>query len=162
MFWRMFIFRGLSTRKPASVIWNIEQGDRFLFCWPAQELVLPTANTGNLGKYFEKNAGEWTVRVEISSRKKSLKVGEACMAISWPTPGFKERTFEFWVLNRWAFNFCVRITPLPCSHIERIKVNRCPFLKVPKRCKSKVCQVTARHRSHPALHWDSASVGCHG
>ena len=32
------------------------------------------------------------------------------MAIHGPAPAFKGRTFEFWVLNRWVFNFCVRST----------------------------------------------------
>ena len=39
---------------------------------------------------------------------KILTAGVACMAIYRPTPGFKGRTFELWVLNRWHLNFCVR------------------------------------------------------
>ena len=34
------------------------------------------------------------------------------MAIYWPTPGFKGRTFKLCVLTRWDFNFCVRSFPL--------------------------------------------------
>ena len=34
------------------------------------------------------------------------------MAIYWPTPGFKGRTFKLCVLIRWGFNFCVRSSPL--------------------------------------------------
>ena len=34
------------------------------------------------------------------------------MAIYWPTPGFKGRTFMLCVLTRWEFNFCVRSYPL--------------------------------------------------
>ena len=34
------------------------------------------------------------------------------MAINWPTPGFKGRTFKLCVLTRWDFNFCVRSSPL--------------------------------------------------
>ena len=34
------------------------------------------------------------------------------MAIYWPTPGFKGRTFKLCVLIRWDFNFCVRSSPL--------------------------------------------------
>ena len=30
------------------------------------------------------------------------------MAIYWPTPSFKGRTFKLCVLTRWDFNFCVR------------------------------------------------------
>ena len=51
----------------------------------------------------EKNAVEWIGKVDISLRKKPLAVGEACMVIFSPTVGFKGRTFEFWVLNRWVF-----------------------------------------------------------
>ena len=50
-------------------------------------------------------------------RKKSLAVSVACMAIYWPTPGFKGRTFKLWVLTRWDFNFCVRSSPLR-GHIK--------------------------------------------
>ena len=34
------------------------------------------------------------------------------MAIYWPTPGFKGRTFKLCILTRWDFNFCVRSSPL--------------------------------------------------
>ena len=34
------------------------------------------------------------------------------MAIYWPTPGFKGRTFKLCVLTRGDFNFCVRSSPL--------------------------------------------------
>ena len=36
------------------------------------------------------------------------------MAIYWPTPGFKGRTFKLCVLTRWdrTLNFCVRSSPL--------------------------------------------------
>ena len=34
------------------------------------------------------------------------------MAIYWPTPGFKGRTFKLCVLTRWDFNFCVRSSQL--------------------------------------------------
>ena len=34
------------------------------------------------------------------------------MAIYWPTPGFKGRTFKLCVLTRWDFNFRVRSSPL--------------------------------------------------
>ena len=48
----------------------------------------------------EQNEGEWTRKVEISSRKKSLAVGEACMAIFSLTPAFKGITSVLLVLNR--------------------------------------------------------------
>ena len=34
------------------------------------------------------------------------------MAIYWPTPGYKGRTFKLCVLTRWDFNFCIRSSPL--------------------------------------------------
>ena len=34
------------------------------------------------------------------------------MAIYWPTPGLKGRTFKLCVLTRWDFNFCIRSSPL--------------------------------------------------
>ena len=34
------------------------------------------------------------------------------MAIYWPTPGFKGRTFKMCVLTRWDFYFCVCSSPL--------------------------------------------------
>ena len=80
-----------------------------LFCRPTQE---------KIGRGFGKNAGEWTGRVEI--RKKSLAVSVACLAIYWPTPGFKGRTFKLCVLTRWDFNFCVRSSPLR-GHLRRLR-----------------------------------------
>ena len=41
-----------------------------------------------------------------------MAVSVACMAIYWPTLGFKGRTFKLCVLTRWDFNFCVRSSPL--------------------------------------------------
>ena len=38
------------------------------------------------------------------------------MAIDWPTPGLKGRTFKLCVLTRWDFNFCVRSSPLLGRH----------------------------------------------
>ena len=34
------------------------------------------------------------------------------MAIYWPTPSFKGRTFKLCVVTRWAFNVCSRSSPL--------------------------------------------------
>ena len=44
-------------------------------------------------------------------RNKSLAVSVACMAIYWPTPGFKGRTYKLCALNGLNFNFCVRSSP---------------------------------------------------
>ena len=43
---------------------------------------------------------------------KSLAVSVVYMAIHWPTPGFKGRTFQLCVLIRWDFNFSDRSSPL--------------------------------------------------
>ena len=45
-------------------------GRPILFCGPTQEPVLATANTGNtLERFWKKNAGKWTARVEISKKE---------------------------------------------------------------------------------------------
>ena len=41
------------------------------------------------------------------AKKKSQAAGATCMTIYRPATGFKARTFELWVLNRWDLNFCV-------------------------------------------------------
>ena len=40
------------------------------------------------------------------------------MAIHWPTPDFKGRTFELWALNRWVFNICVCSAPMNVRHFD--------------------------------------------
>ena len=40
-----------------------------LFCGPAQEPVLATANTGKNRERLRKNTSEWTGRVEISEKE---------------------------------------------------------------------------------------------
>ena len=55
------------------------------------------------------------------ARKKSLAVGVACVAIFGPVPGSTGRTFEFWVLNKWVFNFCVRSIPLEGNRDGQMK-----------------------------------------
>ena len=59
-----------------------------LFCGPTQEPVIATANTGKARERFWKNAGKWTGSIELA-RKKTLAVSVACVALYWPTPGFK-------------------------------------------------------------------------
>ena len=82
-----------------------------LFCGPTQEQVLDTANIRKAREWFWINAGEWTARIEIS-KEKIPAVIVACMALYWPTPGFKGRTFQLCVLTRWDFDFYVRSSPL--------------------------------------------------
>ena len=52
-------------------------------------------------------------------RKNSLAVSVACIAIYWPIPGFKGRTFKLCVLTRWDFNFCVPSSPLRGQFMAR-------------------------------------------
>ena len=81
MFRSLFAFRGFPTQELASVICNNEQGDLFYsaglhrnLCWP--QLTQENLRRGFLGK----NEGGWARKAEIR-KKKSLAVGEACMAI---------------------------------------------------------------------------------
>ena len=73
-------------------------------------MVLATANTGKkkLGRGFEKNAGVWTERVEIS--KEEIPCSRSSMH-GYARASFKGRTSELW-LNRRVFYFCIRSTPL--------------------------------------------------
>ena len=41
-----------------------------------------------------------------------MEVRVACIAMYWPTPAFKGRTFKLCDLARWNFNFCVHSSPL--------------------------------------------------
>ena len=47
----------------------IQRGDLFYSAGLHRNHVLATANTGEIGRGFEKNAGEWTGRVEISKEE---------------------------------------------------------------------------------------------
>ena len=82
-----------------------------LFCGPTQEpCVSHSQHREKSGGVLDKMQVNGPGSVEI--RKKSLAVSVACMAIYWPTPGLKGRTFKLCVLTRWDFNFCVRSSPL--------------------------------------------------
>ena len=101
-----------NVHRSSSVIWNDEQGVLFYSAGPHTNRCQREPTQEKLGRCFGNNAGEWTWRVKISSRMKSMAVGEACLAIFWATPGFKGSTFQLWVLDTWVNNFCVRSTPL--------------------------------------------------
>ena len=106
LFFSLFIFRGLSIREPAS--------SRVTYF-----ILRAYTETGVSHSQHRKKSGEvwkkcrWMDRkcTNKQERKKSLAVSVACMAIYWPTPGFKGRTFKLCVLTRWDFNFCVRGSP---------------------------------------------------
>ena len=72
------MFRGNPTREPDSVVYNDEQGDVFYSADPHRNRCSPQLTQEKLWRGFGKNEGAWTGKVEISSRKKSLVVGEAC------------------------------------------------------------------------------------
>ena len=69
MFWSLLIFRGHSTREPASVVCNVKQGDLFCSVGPYRNRPWPQPTQEKLGRGFGKNAGEWTGRVEISKEE---------------------------------------------------------------------------------------------
>ena len=62
-FFSLFKFRGHSTREPAS------GSVTYFILWAYMEPCLATANTGNIGRGFGKNASEWTGSVEISKEE---------------------------------------------------------------------------------------------
>ena len=76
--------------EPASVVCDEWAGWLILFCEPTEEPALATPSIrkwkrGDLEQMKLNGPGRWKLEV-----KKFLAVGEACMAIFWPTPGFKE------------------------------------------------------------------------
>ena len=112
VFWSLFIFRGHSTREPAPIVPNDEQGDQSFLWAHTGTGVSHSKHRKNSGAVLEKNAGEWTRKVEISEEE--IPDSRRCMHgyIYWPIPCFKGRTFKLCALNRWDFNFCVRSSPL--------------------------------------------------
>ena len=62
-FWPIYILRALNTGI------CIKQGNLFYSAGLHRNHVLATANTGEIGRGFGKNAGEWTRRVEISKEE---------------------------------------------------------------------------------------------
>ena len=75
---------------------------------------------------------------------KILAVGEACMAIFWPTPVFRERTRRLWALNKRDHNFCV------CSRLLR-KEERYRWIRLNQKRKSNFARVEAFFISRPKL-----------
>ena len=57
--------------EPVDILWALNmgtciwQGDLFYFAGLHRNHVLATANTGEIGRGFGKNADEWTRRIEI-------------------------------------------------------------------------------------------------
>ena len=84
------------------------QGDLFYSAGLHRNHELATANPGNI-RFWTKCS--WMDR---KGRNKEEILGIECMALYWPTPGFKGRMFNFklCVLTRWDLNFCVCSSPL--------------------------------------------------
>ena len=69
MFWSLFIFRGHSTQKLASVVCNDEQGDLFYYADPHRNQCKPQPRQEKFGRSVGKNTGGWTGRVKISKEE---------------------------------------------------------------------------------------------
>ena len=80
MFWGLLIFRGHSTREPASIVRNDEQGYLIVFCGLTQGPALATAKTGITRKRVWKMKVNGPGRLK-TSEEKTLAVGKACRAI---------------------------------------------------------------------------------
>ena len=120
-FWACFIFRGHSTREPASSVCN---NKTCLFCGSAH---LVTANTRKPLERFEKNAGEWTGRVEISKEKIS---GSRCSIWlgDWRWPLLRRPSGAGWrnscvdrpvSVRQWAFMLLWTSSPA-VSEVEKL------------------------------------------
>ena len=107
----------LNSAGTSSINCNDEQGGLSYSAGPHRNRCQLQPTQEEKGEVLGKNAGGWTGRTEVSSRKKSPAVGEACTAIFRPTPGIKGRTFKLWVLNIWVFHFCVHSAP--CGGIRQ-------------------------------------------
>ena len=71
------MFRGHLKRKSESIVRDNEHGDLFYFAGRERYPHYPQlTQKKKTRERFGKNEGEWTGKVEISSRKKSLAVGE--------------------------------------------------------------------------------------
>ena len=85
-----------------------------LLCGPTQETcVSHSQHRRNRESFFFNKCRwmDWKGRNK-QGRNKFRAVSVAYIAMYWPTPGFKGRTFKLCVLARWDFNFCGRSSPL--------------------------------------------------
>ena len=65
----MFFFKAIYIPWALNTGTCIQQCNLFFFSGLHRNHVLATANTGEIGRGFGKNAGEWTGRVEISKEE---------------------------------------------------------------------------------------------
>ena len=105
-FFSLFIFRGHSTREPAS-----SRLTYFILRAYTGTSVSQSQHRKKSGDVLEKNADEWAGRVEISEEEitGSKRSTYGCILT---TSGYKGRTFKLCVLTRCDFNFCIRNSPL--------------------------------------------------
>ena len=92
-----------------------------------EKYFLRQAHTGNqywkLGRGIGINEGEWTGKAKIRARKKFLALGEAYLAIFWPTPGevvmtgIKWKHFNIIFILRYICLWCCKFSvSCPVSH----------------------------------------------
>ena len=82
MFWSLFL--GNTTREPASVVCDDEQDDLFYSMGPHGNRCQPQLTQEKLRRSLgEKNASEWTVRVEIRKEKISSSNSSTYTDLLW-------------------------------------------------------------------------------
>ena len=96
---------------------------------------------------------------EKQARKTTMAISVACMAIYWPTPGFKGRMCKLCVLNGWDFNFCVHSSPLRGRENRVLGVTLDEELKWQSHIDS-VCKKSSRNLSFLGQHKDNVSTDC--
>ena len=77
-----------------------------------------------VGEVVEKNAGEWTGRVEISEEEISCSKRSMYGHVLTYARLFSGRTFKVCVLTKWDFNSCVRSSPLRVTFVILARLNR--------------------------------------
>ena len=106
VFGSLIIFCRLLTWEFAWVICDVEQGDLFYSVGWHRNLRKPQLTWVKLRRGFGKSEGEWIRKVGTRMEEMHKAVGKAAgKACTWPTPGFKGRSFELWVLNTGDHNF---------------------------------------------------------
>ena len=110
VFGSLIIFCRLLTWEFAWVICDVEQGDLFYSVGWHRNLRKPQLTWVKLRRGFGKSESEWIRKVWNRMEEMHKAVGRAVgkaagKACTWPTPGFKGRSFELWVLNTGDHNF---------------------------------------------------------
>ena len=101
IFCSLFIFRGHSTRDLHQLSVTMSRVTYFIMWAHTGTGVTHSQQTKSSGEVWKKY--RWLGRRGRNKQgKNSPAVGIACMAIHGSAPGVNGRTFELWVLNRWA------------------------------------------------------------